>query len=182
MKDKTIGVIGTGKIGKITAKILLAMECKLLCFDPFRDAELEAHPAVKYVGRVSEIFPQVDAITLHAPATKENYHLISSDSISRMKQGVVVVNTSRGSLIDSKALIAGLKSGKLGGVALDVYEGEQSYFFEDWQNRIIPDDILVRLMTFPNVIITSHQGFFTKEALQAISEKVKSDIRNFLKS
>lgn len=176
-----MGVIGTGKIGKIAAKILLAMECRLLCFDVYPDEELKANPAVTYVVSPDELFPQCDIITLHAPATKETHHLINSETISKMKQGVVIINTSRGTLINTKAMIDGLKSGHIGGVALDVYEGERSYFFEDWQQQIIPDDMLVRLMSFPNVIITSHQGFFTTEALTSIVCKVKADLADCLK-
>ncbi|MDD6491657.1 MAG: 2-hydroxyacid dehydrogenase [Firmicutes bacterium] len=162
--ERTAGVIGTGKIGQAMIRILNGFQMHVLCYDPYPVEGLEA----EYVS-LEELFKNSDVISLHCPLTSETRHLINSDAITAMKQGVYLINTSRGSLIDTEALIAGMLEGKFGGVGLDVYEEEEGVFYEDRSNDIITDDNLARLMTFPNVVVTSHMGFFTREAMQAIA-------------
>ena len=164
LNGKTAGVIGTGKIGQCMIDIFNGFHMKVLAYDLYPNENLDAI----YVT-LDELFEKSDVISLHCPLTADTYHLINELSIRKMKQGVIISNTSRGSLIDSAALIHGLKEGHIGAVALDVYEEEDGLFYEDVSNKIIQDDILSRLCTFPNVLITSHMGFFTKEAMQAIA-------------
>lgn len=164
LRGKTAGVIGTGKIGQCMIDIFNGFHMKVLAYDLYPNENLDA----VYVS-LDEIFEKSDVISLHCPLTKETKHLINSESISKMKPGVILANTSRGALIDSMALIEGLKSHTIGAVAMDVYEEEDGVFYEDVSNEIFKDDILSRLSTFPNVLITSHMGFFTKEAMQAIA-------------
>ena len=161
---KTAGVIGTGKIGQAMIRILKGFGMDILAYDPYPNEKLP----VEYVP-LDELFAQSDVISLHCPLTTETKHLINKRSIEKMKDGVYLVNTSRGSLIDSEALIEGLIAGKFGGVGLDVYEEEEGIFYEDCSTNIVMDEVLARLMTFPNVLITSHMGFFTKEAMDAIA-------------
>ncbi|MCD8117991.1 MAG: 2-hydroxyacid dehydrogenase [Lachnospiraceae bacterium] len=162
----TAGVVGTGKIGQAMIRILKGFGMRILAYDIY-PSEISD---VTYVS-LEELFRQSDVITMHCPLTRENYHMINRDSLTLMKEGVFLMNTSRGALIDARDLVdALLISGKIGGVGLDVYEEEGDIFYEDRSNDIIKDDVLARLMTFPNVIITSHQGYFTREALQAIAE------------
>lgn len=162
--EKTVGVIGTGKIGQAMIRILNGFQTHVLCYDPYPIEGLEA----EYVS-LEEIFKSADIISLHCPLTAETRHLINKDTIAMMKKGIYLVNTSRGGLIDTEALINAMLEGKFGGVGLDVYEEEEGVFYEDRSNDIITDDHLARLMTFPNVLVTSHMGFFTKEAMQAIA-------------
>ena len=164
LNGKTAGVIGTGKIGQCMIDIFNGFHMKVLAYDLYPNENLDAI----YVT-LDELFEKSDVISLHCPLTADTYHLINELSIRQMKSGVIISNTSRGSLIDSAALIDGLKDGHIGAVALDVYEEEDGLFYEDVSNKIIQDDILSRLCTFPNVLITSHMGFFTKEAMQAIA-------------
>lgn len=161
---KTAGVVGTGKIGQAMIRILEGFGMNIIAYDPFPSEELN----VEYVS-VEELFKRSDIISLHCPLTKETKHMINKKSIQLMKEGVYLVNTSRGSLINSEDLLEGLVAGKFGGVGLDVYEEEEGIFYEDRSADIVEDDILARLMTFPNVLITSHMGFFTKEAMEAIA-------------
>ena len=163
--EKTVGVIGTGKIGQAMIRILNGFQTHVLCYDPYPIEGLDA----EYVS-LEEIFKSCDVITLHCPLTSDTRHLINKDSIAMMKKGIYLVNTSRGGLIDTEALIDAMLEGKFGGVGLDVYEEEEGVFYEDRSNEIITDDNLARLMTFPNVLITSHMGFFTREAMQAIAQ------------
>ena len=162
--EKTAGVIGTGKIGQAMIRILNGFQTHVLCYDPYPVEGLEA----EYVS-LDELFKNSDIITLHCPLNSETRHLINREAIMTMKTGVYLINTSRGGLIDTEALIAGMLDGKFGGVGLDVYEEEEGVFYEDRSNDIIVDDNLARLMTFPNVLVTSHMGFFTREAMQAIA-------------
>ena len=164
LSNKTAGVIGTGKIGQAMIRILEGFGMNVLAYDPYPVEGL----GVEYVS-LEELFKQSDAITLHCPLTKETKHIINKKSIKMMKDGVYLVNTSRGSLIDSVDLLDGLIKGKFGGVGLDVYEEEEGIFYEDRSTVIVEDEVLARLMTFPNVLITSHMGFFTKEAMEAIA-------------
>lgn len=164
LHGKTAGVIGTGKIGQCMIDIFNGFHMKVLAYDLYPNENLDA----LYVS-LDELFEKSDVISLHCPLTKETKYLINSDSINKMKPGVILANTSRGALIDSLALVDGLKSHKIGAVALDVYEEEDGVFYEDYSNEILHDDTLSRLSTLPNVLITSHMGFFTKEAMQAIA-------------
>ncbi len=162
--EKTVGVIGTGKIGQAMIRILCGFQAHVICYDPYPVEGLEA----EYVS-LEELFKSSDIISLHCPLTSDTRHLINKETIAMMKKGVYLVNTSRGSLIDTEALIDAMLEGKFGGVGLDVYEEEEGVFYEDRSNDIITDDNLARLMTFPNVLVTSHMGFFTREAMQAIA-------------
>ena len=162
---KTAGVVGTGKIGQAMIRICNGFGMEVLAYDPYPNKELD----VEYVS-VHELMERSDVISLHCPLTSETKHLINAQTIANMKDGVYLVNTSRGALIDTDALIDGLVAGKFGGVGLDVYEEEEGIFYEDKSNEIMRDENLARLMTFPNVLITSHMGFFTKEAMQAIAK------------
>ena len=163
--QKTAGIVGTGKIGQAMIRICNGFGMNVLAYDPYPNDQLEA----EYVS-LEELISQADIISLHCPLTSETKHMIDRNAIQRMKKGVYLVNTSRGGLIDTDALIEGLVEGRFGGVGLDVYEEEEGIFYEDKSNEIIRDENLARLMTFPNVLITSHMGFFTKEAMQAIAK------------
>ncbi|WP_144875860.1 2-hydroxyacid dehydrogenase, partial [Hyella patelloides] len=176
LHSRTIGIIGTGKIGRITGEILRGFGCQILAYDPYPNKEF-GEKYGKYVA-FEELLAQSDIISLHCPLTNDNYHLIDENAISQMKPGVMLINTSRGGLIDTKAIIKGLKSKRIGHLALDVYEREDNIFFEDLSGEIIQDDIFQRLLTFPNVIITGHQAFFTSNALENIAETTLSNITN----
>ena len=162
--EKTAGVIGTGKIGQAMIRILNGFQMHVLCYDPFPVEGLEA----EYVS-LEEIFKYSDVITLHCPLTSDTKHIINKETIAKMKNGVFLINTSRGALIDTEALIEAMLQNKFGGVGLDVYEEEEGVFYEDRSGDIVKDDNLARLLTFPNVLVTSHMGFFTREAMQAIA-------------
>lgn len=161
---KTVGIIGTGKIGQSMIHILKGFDMKLYAYDLYPAQGID----VEYVD-LPELFAKSDVISLHCPLTKDTHHIIDKQAIEQMKQGVYLINTSRGALIDTNALIDGLLSQKIAGVGLDVYEEESGIFYEDLSNQIIQDNTLARLMTFPNVLVTSHMGFFTSEAMQAIA-------------
>jgi len=177
MHGKTVGLIGTGKIGKITANILSGFGCNLIGYDLFPDEECKKI-GLTYTS-LDEIYSKADIISLHCPLTPETKHLINADSLKKMKHGVMLVNTSRGALIDTKAVIKSLKSGQIGYLALDVYEEEADLFFEDLSNQIITDDVFSRLLTFPNVLITGHQAFFTQNALTNIAETTMENMAAF---
>ena len=171
---KTVGVVGTGKIGAIAARILHGFGCTVLAYDPKPDPAVEGLGA-RYVA-LPELFAACDIISLHAPLTAQTRHLIDAAALARMKRGVVLINTSRGALVDARAAIAALKSGQLGALGLDVYEEEAELFFEDHSSAVIADDVFSRLLTFPNVIITGHQAFFTAEALAAIADTTLANL------
>jgi D-lactate dehydrogenase len=177
MHGKTVGVIGTGKIGAVVAQILTGFGCPSLAFDPFPNATCRSL-GVHYV-ELNELFAQSDIISLHCPLTPENKYIVSNAAIARMKNGVMLINTSRGALLDTVAIIEGLKSGKIGYLGLDVYEEEEEIFFEDRSGLILSDDVFARLLTFPNVIITGHQAFFTREALENIAATTIENITRF---
>lgn len=164
LNHKIAGVIGTGKIGQAMIQILNGFQMHVIAYDPYPNKNLD----VEYVS-LEELMRKSDVISLHCPLTSQTKHLINKDSIALMKDGVYLVNTSRGGLIDTQALIDGLLQNKFGGVGLDVYEEEEGLFYEDLSGEIIQDEMIARLTTFPNVLITSHMGFFTKEAMQAIA-------------
>lgn len=175
---KTVGVIGTGKIGRIFAEVMAAYGCQVLVNDLRKDSELEKQPRIIYTD-CQTLCRESDIISLHVPLTPETHHIIDHKMIEMMKTGVILINTGRGALIDSRALIDGLKSEKIGGAALDVYEEEEKVFFQDLSGKILQDDILARLLTFPNVIITSHQAFLTEEALKNIATMTLQSIDEF---
>jgi D-lactate dehydrogenase len=174
LHGKTVGVVGTGKIGKVFINICNGFGMKVLAYDLYPDKTLEA----EYVA-LDELLGRSDIISLHCPLTAENYHMIGRENIAKMKDGVVIINTSRGSLIDAEALLEGIKSKKIGAACLDVYEEESDIFFEDKSGHIMRDDVLARLLTMPNVLITSHQAFLTKEALDNIAETTINNINAF---
>ena len=179
MYGKTAGVVGTGKIGVCTANILLGMGCRVLAYDKFPDPEFESREGVEYV-ELDRLFRESDIITLHLPLFPETHHVINADSIASMKDGVMLINTSRGGLVDANALITALKSRKIGSAGLDVYEEEAGIFFHNLSDDLIPDDVLARLMTFNNVIVTSHQGFLTREALANIASTTFDNLAEYL--
>jgi D-lactate dehydrogenase len=168
LAGKTVGIIGTGKIGKIAARILRGFDTKVLAYDPCPAPDWAAQNGVTYAD-FPDLLAESDIVSLHLPLLPETFHLLDAKSIERMKPGALLINTSRGKLIESRALISALKRGRLGGVALDVYEEEEGIFFEDRSGQVLLDDELSRLLTFPNVLITSHQAFLTEEALGEIS-------------
>ncbi len=178
MHGKTAGIIGTGKIGRVTIEILKGFGMRVLAYDAFPDEAYQKKTGFEYVD-LDTLYKESDILSLHCPLTKETYHLINETSIAKMKRGIMIINTGRGMLIDSKALIGGLKTGQVGFAGLDVYEEESDYFFEDFSNKVITDDVLARLLSFNNVVVTSHQGFFTREALQNIAVTTLENVREF---
>lgn len=174
----TAGVFGTGKIGRCMADILKGFGMKVICYDPFPDAKWALEKDFTYVD-VNEIFRQSDVLSFHCPLTDENHHIVNSENLKLMKNDAVIINTSRGALIDTKALVQALKHKRIGGAALDVYEEESAFFFKDCSAEIITDDVLARLLTFPNVLITGHQAFLTTTALSNIAEVTLSNLKAF---
>ena len=175
MHGKTVGVIATGRIGKAFCKIMLGFGCKVLAFDLYQDPELVA-AGVNYIP-FEELLQQADIVSLHCPLTPESHHLINRETLGLMKQGATLINTSRGALIDTHAVIVALKTGRLAYLGIDVYEQEDRLFFKDLSGSIIEDDTIQRLMSFPNVLVTGHQAFFTADALAQIAETTLSSIR-----
>ncbi len=180
MRSRTVGLIGTGKIGECVASILRGFGCTILAYDKFKNPVCEEKLGVKYVS-LDELFAQSDIISLHCPLLAGTRHLINLDAIAKMKKGVMIINTSRGALIDSKAAIEGLKSEKIGYLGIDVYEEEEELFFEDKTFEIRTDDVFARLTTFPNVVITGHQAYFTEEAVSAIAKTTLENITAYEK-
>ncbi len=176
LHGKTAGIVGTGQIGRLTAQILRGFGMKVLASDPAPAAAWAAANGVDYVS-LDELLPASDVVSLHLPLTPATHHMVNAAALARMKPGVVLLNTSRGRLVDTAALIVALKSGHIGGVALDVYEEEAGVFFEDLSGTVLADDELSRLLTFPNVLITSHQAFLTHEALSEIARVTAENIR-----
>lgn len=177
LHGRTVGVIGTGRIGTVVVRILRGFGCEVLVSDPQRSAEVEALGA-RYVD-LAELWPACDVVTLHCPLTPGTRHLVDADAIDAMRDGVVLLNTSRGAVVDSRALLAGLKSGKIGAVGLDVYEEEGDLFFRDLSEAVLQDDVFARLLTFPNVLVTGHQAFFTREAVTAIATITMANLSGF---
>jgi D-lactate dehydrogenase len=174
---RTAGIIGTGRIGAIFARIMNGFGCRLIAVDRQQNADCLAL-GVEYVD-LPRLFAEADIISLHAPLTPGTHHIIDNAAIHRMKRGVMIINTGRGALVDTKAVIDGLKSGHIGFLGLDVYEEEEELFFEDRSGQIIQDDVFTRLLSFPNVIVTAHQAFFTVEALRNIAETTLTNITAF---
>ena len=170
----SIGIIGTGRIGIVVAQIMRGFGCQLLAYDPQPNPEAE-QLGVRYVA-LDELLTQSDVVTLHCPLTPQTHHLIDAQAIAKMKTGVVLLNTSRGAMIHTTAVIDALKVGKIAYLGLDVYEEEADLFFEDLSNRVLQDDVFARLLTFPNVLITGHQGFFTRHALSNIAKTTLANI------
>lgn len=178
LAGKTAGIVGTGKIGKIAAEIFRGFSMKVVAYDPYPTPEWAAKAGVEYTS-FEELLRQSDVLSLHLPLTPQTLHLLNSETFALIKPGAHLVNTSRGKLIHTGALIQALKSGKLGGVALDVYEEEEGVFFEDLSETVLQDDLLSRLLTFPNVLVTSHQGFLTHEALTEIARVTTENLCRF---
>ncbi len=178
--NRTIGLIGTGKIAQEFMKILVGMGMNILAYDLYPNLELEKTLGIKYVD-IDTLYKESDVISLHCPLTKDNAHMINKDSIAKMKDGVIILNTARGMLIHTKDLMDGVKSGKIGGAALDVYENEKNYFFNDCSKTGVDDDTLKELLTFDNIIVFSHQAYLTEEALTSIAIVTLNNIQSFLK-
>ena len=178
MHGKTIGIIGTGKIAKILIKILKGFGMHILAYDLYPDYKFAEEEGIMYTT-LDELYHRSDIISLHCPLTEETRYLINDQSIDKMKDGVMIINTGRGQLIHTNALIEGLKEKKISAAGLDVYEEEGDYFYEDKSDKIIDDDVLARLLSFNNVIVTSHQAFFTKEAMHNIAETTLQNIEDF---
>lgn len=177
LHGKTVGIVGTGRIGQAAARIFCGFGCAVLAYDLRPDPALAAL-GVRYV-ELPEIFAAADIISLHVPLSPASHHLIDASALGAMKRGAMLINTGRGALIDSRALIEALKTGHLGAAGLDVYEEEEGIFFQDLSNRVLQDDVLARLLTFPNVLVTSHQAFLTKEALDAIARTTLENVAAF---
>lgn len=175
LHGKTAGIVGTGKIGRVTAEILRGFGMRVVAHDPFPAAEWAAAHGVAY-RPLAELLAESDVVSLHLPLTPESRHLLDATTFAQMKPGAFLLNTSRGKLVDTRALIHHLKTGRLGGVALDVYEEEEGIFFEDHSGEVLQDDTLSRLLTFPNVLVTSHQAFLTAEALGEITRVTTENI------
>ncbi len=178
LHGKTVGIVGTGRIGDAAARIFHGFGCRVVAFDIRPNPALTARLGVPYVD-LEQLFRESDIISLHVPLTPATHHLVDAEALALMRPGVMLVNTGRGALIDSRALVASLKTGHLGGAGLDVYEEEEGIFFQDLSNSVLQDDVLARLLTFPNVVVTSHQGFLTKEALANIAQVTLENVTAF---
>lgn len=176
---KTVGVVGTGKIGTVFCRIAKGFGCRVVAYDVSPSDEVRQLGAL--YAPLEEVLATSDIVALHLPLTPQTHHLIDAAAVQRMKPGVMLINTSRGGLVDTKAVIAGLKSGRIGSLGLDVYEEEADLFFEDLSSTVIQDDVFARLLTFPNVLITGHQGFFTREALARIAQTTLENATAFEK-
>ena len=178
LHGKTVGLCGTGRIGSVAARIFTGFGCRVIAHDLHPSDALIRELGVRYVT-LPELYRDADIISLHTPLTPETHHQIDAAAFAQMKPGVMLVNTGRGAVIDSRALIDALKSGRLGGAALDVYEEEEGVFFQDLSDRVLQDDVLARLLTFPNVLITAHQGFLNREALEHIAVTTLDNVQAF---
>jgi D-lactate dehydrogenase len=174
---RTVGIVGTGKIGVAVARIMKGFGCRIVAYDPFVNEECVAL-GVQYLS-LDELLATAHIITLHCPLTPETHHLIDTSAIARMQRGVMLINTSRGAVVETRAVIAALKSGAIAHLGLDVYEEEGDMFFRNLSNEVLQDDVFARLLTFPNVLITGHQAFFTAEALTAIAEVTLENLSSF---
>lgn len=178
LHGKTVGVIGTGRIGRVFIDICLGFGMKVLAYDKFPAEGLDNGDTVRYVS-LDELLSESDVISLHCPLTDQTYHMINEESLKSCKKGVVLINTSRGALVDAEALLAGIKSRQIGAACLDVYEEESEFFFEDFSGHIVEDDVLARLISMPNVLVTSHQAFLTEEALANIAQTTVTNLVGF---
>lgn len=175
----TAGVFGTGKIGRVMAEILKGFGMKIICYDPYPNQDWAKKNGFSYVD-VETIFKTSDVLTFHCPLTEQTRHIVNHETTKMMKNDAVIINTGRGALIDTKALVHALKHKYIGGAALDVYEEESQFFFKDWSAEVLTDDVLARLLTFPNVIITGHQAFLTSTALANIAQVTLDNFKDFL--
>jgi D-lactate dehydrogenase len=178
LHGKIVGLVGTGRIGRVMATIMRGFGCRVLAADLQPDESFAEQLPLRYVS-LPELYRESDIVSLHVPLTPSTYHLIDAEALQTMKRGVVLINTGRGALIDTRALIDALKSEHVGAAGLDVYEEEEGVFFRDLSDRVLQDDVLARLLTFPNVLITSHQAFLTREALANIAETTLANIATF---
>jgi D-lactate dehydrogenase len=178
MYGKTVGIVGTGQIGRCVAEILLGFGCRVLAYDKRIDETLAARPNLAY-AELDDLFRESDIISLHVPLFPATHYLIDAAAIDKMKRGVMLINTSRGALVDTRALTGGLKSGKIGSAGLDVYEEEAGVFFHDLSSRVLTDDVLARLLSFNNVVVTSHQAYLTREALDNIAQTTLDNLAEF---
>ncbi|HYN06760.1 MAG TPA: NAD(P)-dependent oxidoreductase [Vicinamibacterales bacterium] len=178
LHGKTIGLIGTGRIGRAAGHIFHGLGCRILTHDIHPDLTLVERLGVRYV-ELTELYRESHIISLHVPLTPETHHMINGDALSGMRRGIMIINTGRGALIDSRALLAALKTGHVGAAGLDVYEEEEGVFFRDLSNEVLQDDVLARLLTFPNVVVTAHQAFLTNEALANIASITLANITAF---
>ncbi len=178
LHGRTVGVIGGGRIGSVFAQNMRGFGCHVLVHDPQLCATGSVIEGARFAS-LPELFAAADIVSLHCPLTPDSYHLIDEAALARMKPGAMLINTSRGGLLDTSAVIAALKSGRLGALGLDVYEQEGDLFFEDLSSTVVTDDVFQRLLTFPNVVITAHQAFFTREALAAIADTTLANIADF---
>ncbi|MEN9578187.1 MAG: hypothetical protein RJA70_1196 [Pseudomonadota bacterium] len=178
LHGKTVGIIGTGRTGQAAAKIFRGFGCEVLAYDIKPDLEFGSQVGVRYTP-LPEILARAKIISLHVPLTPQTFHLLDAEALAQLQPGALLINTGRGALIDSRALVAVLKRGQLGGAGLDVYEEEEGIFFEDLSGKVLQDDVLARLLTFPNVLLTSHQAFLTEEALRGIAHTTLSSVRAF---
>lgn len=181
LHGKTVGIIGTGKIGRVFVDICRGFGMKVLAYDKFPAQGLDNGDTIRYT-ELNELFEKSDIISLHCPLTEETHHIIDETALEKCKKGVVIINTSRGALVDAEALLAGIKSRKVGAACLDVYEEESDLFFEDNSGHILEDDTLARLISMPNVIVTSHQAFLTEEALENIAETTVKNLVQFFEN
>lgn len=178
LHGKTFGALGAGRIGQAAMRIARGFGCRLLAYDPWQNPAIAESVGFEYAS-LERVLSEADIVSLHLPLTEDSHHIINAEALAKTRRGLVLINTSRGGLIDTAALIEALKSGQVGGVGLDVYEMEEGVFFHDLSDRPLQDDQLARLMIFPNVLITSHQGFLTQEALRAIAETTLGNARAF---
>ncbi len=178
LRGRTVGIVGTGKIGLNVARIMRGFDCEVIASDPNPDGAALAAVGGAYVGW-DTLLARSDIISLHCPLTRQTRHIIDAAAIAAMKKDVMLINTSRGAVVDTRALVAGLKNGRIGYLGLDVYEEEEGLFFNDRSDQPIQDDLFARLLTFPNVLVTGHQAFFTKEALSAIADTTIANISAF---
>jgi D-lactate dehydrogenase len=179
LHGKSVGIIGTGRIGSVAARIFVGFGCQVLAHDINPDAQLQSL-GVRYAD-LAQIYAQCDIVSLHVPLLPATHHLIDTAALASMKRGVMLINTSRGALVESRALIAALKTGQVGSAGLDVYEEEQGVFFQDLSGQMLQDDVLARLLTFPNVLVTAHQGFLTREALANIATTTLENVDAFMR-
>ena len=177
LRDKTVGVVGTGKIGATVVRNLSGFGCRILAYDSVRNADVAR--LATYVDNLDDLLAQSDIVTLHVPLTPETHHLVDRSTVARFRRGCMLVNTSRGGLLDTTAIIEALKSGQIGSLAIDVYEEEADLFFRDLSEEVMADDVFARLMTFPNVLVTGHQAFLTDHALTGIAETTVGSLTEF---
>lgn len=177
LQDKTVGIVGTGQIGTVVARILAGFGCRLVAHDPRPSAVCQSF-GVRYVS-LEELFATSTIVSLHCPLTPDTYHLVDADLLARAVPGLMLINTGRGALVDTRSVIGALKTGRLGSLGIDVYEEEADLFFEDLSSHVLRDDVFARLLTFPNVLVTGHQAFFTREALAGIAETTIANVSAF---